>query len=515
MSTEQLIIELDAKTAKLDAKLRKVEKSLDGVEGQTKKTESSLSSMGKAGVAAAGALAVAFGAVARQSAIYAKELLVASQRSNETVENMQAQAFAANTVGISLEKLGDIGKDTQEKIGEFLATGGGGFQDFADVMGLTAEQAGDMAKSLEGLSSNQILQTLVDEMERGGVTGQRMSFALEGLASDTTDLLPLLRDNGAAMRSLSDEFFNIEQTLTELDLEKLTNVGLAFNELGASATNAGAKISAEFSEEIITATALIANLINVSSKVFILLGKQFTGVGDILGSAIFDLVNDAETLPATLEKVGTDIASRMVDLFGEDSPILKALGLDPKEIDKKMKEVTGVIDENLKKVAGLTVVSSKKETAADKKKYIEKINGAEASFSAVSKINEAFLDDNKAINAGLIVADTAAGIMKTVAKLGMPAAIPFVALTAATGLAQLASLNSASKGGGSISSGGGVLSPPESQESFTPDTSEIGLDFRSEDQQSTNMITFNTATGDQFIDALSGMLNENMRQGRG
>lgn len=514
MSTEQLIIELDAKTAKLDAKLSKVEKNLDGVEGQTKKTESSLSSMGKAGVAAAGALAIAFGAVARQSALYARELLVASQRSNETVENMQAQAFAANTVGISLEKLGDIGKDTQEKIGEFLATGGGGFQDFADVMGLNVEQANKMAQSLQGLSSGSILQTLVNEMERGGVTGQQMSFALEGLASDTTDLLPLLTNNGAAMRELSDEFFNIEQTLTELDLQKLTNVGEAFNLLGAATTTAGAKISAEFSEEIITATALIANLVNVSSKVFILLGKQFTGVGDILGSAIFDLVNDANTLPSTLEKVGLDVASKMVDLFGDDSPILKALGLDPEEIDKKMKEITGVIDENLKKVAGLTVVNSKKETAADKKKYIEKVNGAQASFAAVSKINEAFLDDNKAINAGLIVADTAAGIMKTVAKLGMPAAIPFVALTAATGLAQLSSLNSASKGGGSISGGGSLVPPQQSQESFNPETTGLEFTDATTGGQTQQTITFAVDSGDDLIDAIAGALNKAQKEGR-
>ena len=514
MSTEQLIIELDAKTAKLDAKLSKVERSLDGVEGQVKKTDSSLVSMGKAGVAAAGALAVAFGAVARQSAIYAKELLVASQRSNETVENMQAQAFAANSVGISLEKLGDIGKDTQEKIGEFLATGGGGFQDFADVMGLTTEQATKMAQSLEGLSSSSILQTLVDEMERGGVTGQQMSFALEGLASDTTDLLPLLTNGGAAMRELSDEFFNIEQTLTELDLQKLTNVGEAFNVLGAEATNAGAKISAEFSQEIITATALIANLVNVSSKVFILLGKQFTGVGDILGSAIFDLVNDANTLPSTLEKVGLDVASKMVDLFGDDSPILKALGLDPEEIDKKMKEITGVVDEQLKKVEGLTVVGARTETDADKKKYREKISGAQASFSAIGKINEAFLDDNKAINAGLIVADTAAGIMKTISKLGMPAAIPFVALTAATGLAQLASLQSSGKGGGSISAPSAAAAET-SQESFSPEQSEIGLDFRSEESNTANVIRFDTETGDQLIDALMGVMNDSMRNGRG
>lgn len=115
MASEKLIVELDAKTSKLDAKLQKTEKQLNGVDSKVKETDKSFGKMAAAGVAAASGLAIAFAALAKQSAEYAKELQIAAERSNETVENMQAQAFAANTVGISLEKLGDIGKDTDRK----------------------------------------------------------------------------------------------------------------------------------------------------------------------------------------------------------------------------------------------------------------------------------------------------------------------------------------------------------------------------------------------------------------
>ena len=131
-------------------------------------------------------------ALARQTSEYAKQLDIAATRSNQSVEDFQVFAFSAKSVGVEMEKLGDIGKDVQERIGEFIASGSGGFQDFADVMGLTASEASKFARSLDGLSSQEILQTLVDQMESAGVSGSKMSFALERLASDTTDLIPLL-----------------------------------------------------------------------------------------------------------------------------------------------------------------------------------------------------------------------------------------------------------------------------------------------------------------------------------
>ena len=122
MATESLIVELDARTAKIDAKLERLEKNLDGVDGKTKKADKSLVSFGKGLTvvsAAAAAAAAAVSALVVSTASYARELEVAATRSGETVENMQALAFATSTVGISLEKLGDISKDTREKIGEF------------------------------------------------------------------------------------------------------------------------------------------------------------------------------------------------------------------------------------------------------------------------------------------------------------------------------------------------------------------------------------------------------------
>ena len=47
MATEELIVLLDAKTQKLDAKLKATEARLDGLDGKTKKNDKSLGSLSK------------------------------------------------------------------------------------------------------------------------------------------------------------------------------------------------------------------------------------------------------------------------------------------------------------------------------------------------------------------------------------------------------------------------------------------------------------------------------------
>lgn len=76
----------------------------------------------------------------------------------------------------------------------------------------------------------------------------------------------------------------------------------------------------------------------------------------------------------------------------------------------------------------------------------------EAYLDAATTIGNALFEDNKAVKAGLVVVDTAAGISKAFAELPYPAALAASASIAATGVAQLAAITSASKGGGSTSS---------------------------------------------------------------
>lgn len=89
---------------------------------------------------------------------------------------------------------------------------------------------------------------------------------------------------------------------------------------------------------------------------------------------------------------------------------------------------------------------------------------AQQTLRAAYAVNTALLDDNKAVNQGLIVADTATNIVSSVKNSGgIPWGIPAGLAAAAMGVAQLASLNSSGRGGGSISTSAPSAPPPQIQ----------------------------------------------------
>ncbi|MET2951752.1 hypothetical protein ABXV18_27100 [Vibrio owensii] len=168
-------------------------------------------SAGQTIVALSGSI-VALAENARRNAI---ELQRSADTAGLSVQQFQSMALAVNTVGINTDQLGSILGDTEEKIGDFLATGGGGFQDFADVMGLTEEQARATAEQLQGLSGRDVLVEMVRQMEAAGISGERMNFALEGMASDSRYLLPLLRDNARELGTMEQRLGMMATTLED------------------------------------------------------------------------------------------------------------------------------------------------------------------------------------------------------------------------------------------------------------------------------------------------------------
>ena len=108
--------------------------------------------------------------------------------------------------------------------------------------------------------------------------------------------------------------------------------------------------------------------------------------------------------------------------------------------------------------------------------------------------------------------NTAEGVTDALADQNYPSA----ALIAATGAAQIAAIlaSSPDSPSGSITAPS-AAAPEQPQERFSPEQSEIGLDFRSEESSTSNVIRFDTETGDQLIDALMGVMNDSMRNGRG
>ena len=152
-----------------------------------------------AATAAAAALAVAVISMTRSTVAAANEINQLSQVANAAPDVFQRWSAASATVGIEQAKLADILKDVNDRVGDFLQTGGGPMADFFENI---APRVGVTADQFARLSGPEALQLYVSSLEKAGVSQQEMTFYLEAMASDTTRRIPLLQNGGAEMTRL-------------------------------------------------------------------------------------------------------------------------------------------------------------------------------------------------------------------------------------------------------------------------------------------------------------------------
>lgn len=196
---------LDANTANFEQKLNEAK---DTSVSTFDKIKSSAKVMGTAVAAGAASAAIALSAMAWETANQAVELEKFALRANTTTQDFQKMAVGAQAYGIEQEKLSDMMKDFNEKMGELTTIGAGGGVDFFEQIAVKTEGSAAAAEKLilkmQKLSGPEALQLYVDKLEEAGVTQEQMSFYLESMASDMTDLIPLLINGGEGMKLYSD-----------------------------------------------------------------------------------------------------------------------------------------------------------------------------------------------------------------------------------------------------------------------------------------------------------------------
>lgn len=176
------------------------------LEGFGKRVESQSEKIMKFQRQAAGAFAAisaglaTLGAAGRFALNTATEIENLSRVAGTTTDEFQSLAFAAQGFGVQQDKLSDILKDVNDKIGDFIQTGAGPMADFfeniAPKIGVTIDQ-------FRGLSGPQALQLYISSLEKANVNQQEMTFYLEALASDVTQLAPLFVGSANALGDFS------------------------------------------------------------------------------------------------------------------------------------------------------------------------------------------------------------------------------------------------------------------------------------------------------------------------
>ena len=275
-------------------------------------------------VAIAGAAAVGAGifAMANEYANAARELQTFASISNTTTQEFQKMAVGAETMGISQEKLSDQLKDFNEKLGEFITIGSGGAIDFFEQIAIktegSAEGARKLALEMQNLSGPKALQLYVDKLEEAGVTQQQMSFYLESMASDTTNLIPLLKNGGEGFKFWADAAERAGVIMDESAIKKANELSVQMKLLDLQVK--GAKN--QFIQGLMPALVSVGDSLtdattetNLMSDAGATLGNVFMGVA-AMGMGVYAVIKMLSNAIAGLS-VDAVNAKKNVDLAAE------------------------------------------------------------------------------------------------------------------------------------------------------------------------------------------------------
>jgi hypothetical protein len=196
----------------------------------------------KAVAGAALAAAAAGAALLKTSSEMAKEITNLSRVAGTSTTKFQKMSSAARTVGVEQDKLADIFKDVSDKIGDFMQTGAGPMADFFENI---APKVGVTAQEFKDLSGPDALQLYVSSLEKANLTQAEMTFYMEAVASDATLLLPLMQNNGKAMKEFGDEALKTGRVLSTLELKTLEQASVVMQNLEESSKATSARIAVQ------------------------------------------------------------------------------------------------------------------------------------------------------------------------------------------------------------------------------------------------------------------------------
>ncbi len=288
--TLDLIAKVGGFVAGMDAAERRSEKWRKEVEKNAAKVGAAIGAATAAGITALAALTVS-------TVRNANEIANLASVANASTTEFQKYAAGAKLVGIEQEKLADIFKDVNDKVGDFLNTGGGALADFFENV---APKVGVTADQFRNLSGPQALGLYVSSLEKAKVSQSDMTFYLEAIASDATALLPLLRNNAEGFKTFGDAAQAAGAILDEKTIKSANELQAATWLVEQSASGLKNQLS----------TALIPILSDLADSIFDVTkeGTAMVSVGEFVADSFRWIAKTAIGAVAAFELVGKSIA---------------------------------------------------------------------------------------------------------------------------------------------------------------------------------------------------------------
>ena len=156
---------------------------------------------GSAGLAAGGIglVATAVVAAAKAGAEYVKQYSEVSKATGLSIESLQRLEKEFSGTGLTVEKFGDINKDTLDKMGDAWANGGGIADDLESV-GLKLENYAHFMTDPQG-GMKAAIQVFYD-MKKAGKSMAEIKFMMESLASDSSHMTSQLEKYNSAQEAM-------------------------------------------------------------------------------------------------------------------------------------------------------------------------------------------------------------------------------------------------------------------------------------------------------------------------
>lgn len=405
--TLDLIAKVGGFVAGMDAAERRSEKWRKEVEKNAAKVGAAIGAATAAGITALAALTVS-------TVRNANEIANLASVANASTTEFQKYAAGAKLVGIEQEKLADIFKDVNDKVGDFLNTGGGALADFFENV---APKVGVTADQFRNLSGPQALGLYVSSLEKAKVSQSDMTFYLEAIASDATALLPLLRNNAEGFKAFGDAAQVAGAILDEKTIKSASELQAATwlveqstTGLKNQLTSALIPVLSDFAtklldvskdgtsmvavgEFLVTTLKLVAGAAVATVGAFQLVGKSIAGAAAVASSAFEGITwleiasgpaGWAKRFVQNLDGVKASTSVFAEDMVGSGKKIVEVLefigNAGTGDVNGRVKELAKLLDDLRKKNKTGTFEAPGKEAEAAAKKLQSAYETVEQSY---------------------------------------------------------------------------------------------------------------------------------------
>ncbi|HJF29096.1 MAG TPA: hypothetical protein K8V79_12850 [Acinetobacter lwoffii] len=264
----------------------------------------------------------AIAALAVQTANTAAEIERLAYLSGTTTTEFQEWAVGARAMGIEMDKLSDIFKDTRDRIGDFISTGGGELADFFTEIATKTEGGAkgalELAKAMRELSGPQALQLYVDKLKEAGVSQNEMVYYMESVADEATSLIPLLENGGEGFQLWAEAARNAGAIMDDETLAAAQRLKVE-TELLQMQING---LKNQFMQALLPALNQIAGAFLATSEQ----GVQFNGVSESVANTLIWLSKVGMGVAATFDIIGKTIGGAIAAM--SDKNITHQMVLD-------------------------------------------------------------------------------------------------------------------------------------------------------------------------------------------